>query len=158
MDKAIAHGFTSVQSADGGAVELAAFMQRHFKGQTANVLYPSALEPAHDLAQLLNPHNIDCTKWPVYKAVANASFSSPTLELLKNGKIDLVLLYSRRTARNFVTLWTKQMTTEPIPQLLAISQNVKDALPQNLARSCIVSTEPNELSMRQKIKDIFLQD
>ncbi len=158
MDKAIAQGFTNVKSSNGGALELAALIRNRYSGQPARVLYPSALEPAHDLADLLKPHDITCINWPVYKTVERGHFSCPTLELFKKGKIDLILLYSRRTAQSFATLWAKQMSKEKSPHLLAISQNVQDALPQYLAQMCIVSTDPNESSMRQKIKDIFHQD
>ena len=156
--KAISVGFSCVQSAQGGAIELAALIQKQFQHQTARILYPSALETAHDLSKLLRPYNINCVNWPVYKAIEKNSFSQQALELFDKQMIDLVLFYSRRTASCFAKLWEKQTTTQHLPQLLAISQNVREALPKSLTRRCIVSSEPNELSIRQGIKDIFLQD
>ena len=157
-EKASAYGFANVQSAEGGALELADLIKDIYQGRSAKILYPCALQTAHDLSRLLEPQNIDCINWPVYEAVERKSFSSETLKLFGADEIDLVLLYSHRTARCFSRLWERQSVAAQAPNLLAISQNVKAALPQNLAETCFVADKPNETSMRLRIKDIFLRD
>jgi uroporphyrinogen-III synthase len=157
-EKASAYGFANVQSAEGGAMELTDLIKDVYQGRSAKILYPSALQTAHDLSRLLKPHNIECINWPVYQAVERKNFSSETLKLLGADKIDLVLLYSHRTAKCFSRLWERQSIATQAPSLLAISQNVKAALPKKLAETCFVADKPNETSMRLGIKDIFLRD
>lgn len=156
--KAIEQGFTHVHSAEGGAKELATLIKNHYSDQSARILYPSALETAHDLGALLSDNRIECVNWPIYETKESESFSTTALNHLASKKIDLVLLYSQRTAQCFSRLWSKHKLSTPPPQLLAISQNVKESLPNDLAQNCLVSKEPNEASMRSCIKDITVED
>ena len=156
--KALDYGFKNVHSANGGALELVNLIKSEIRDKNTRILYPSTQETAHDLVALLKIHKFSCINWPVYKVIESSAFSSNTLKHLEACDIDIIMLYSKRTAFCFSKLWQQQLEKTKPPPILALSKNVKSALSKNLADICIVSPEPNELSLRQLIKDKFLSN
>jgi uroporphyrinogen-III synthase len=96
-----AAGFTDVATAGGdarGLVQLIA--ERHARAQ-APLLYLAGEDRAADLIGELAAHGIKAEMRVVYRAVT-APFPSALIAALKDGAVDAVLHYSRRSADNFV--------------------------------------------------------
>ena len=89
-------GFAHVVSAHGNADDLVALLAT--AGMDGPVLYPTARQPAGDLARALAPHGVMVIAAAVYEM-------QPAARLVADlAALDGALFYSRRTAETFVRL------------------------------------------------------
>lgn len=141
-------GFTMAQSVNGSALDLVdavpSWLNKHKKRNPVQILYPCAEAVAHDLCALLTTKDIICVSWPVYKTIAKQELSAEVVDQLLSGQIDLVLLYSARTAAAFAGLIEELKLDGTKIQSLALSEEVKNSLPSTLRSNCNFAKEPNE--------------
>lgn len=110
-------GVASVRSAQGDVHALADLIGREKINGT--VFYPSAVDRAVSLENLLANQGISCVAHDVYRMEMCAELPADTLLLLRQGRLDGVLIYSRRTAQAFL-LALKQAGLEHCLQYLRI--------------------------------------
>ena len=95
-------GFRQVESAGGTLADLAELLAH--AGLEGPVLYPTAREPAGDLAKSLAPYGVMVITAHVYAMHGVTSLPLEVREALVGGEIGAALFYSRRTAETFVKL------------------------------------------------------
>ncbi len=154
-DAAVSSGFLDAVSCDGTASDLVEKVAASCESGAAlkspgkpKILYPCALQPAHDLPAMFAARDLKCAAWPVYVMDEVEEFSSEVSQALKEGTLDGVLLYSARSARVFADLVSKQGGLRRPISLFALSSAICAVLPPELAESCKVTKEPNESAMR----------
>lgn len=96
-------GFHSVLSADGDVGVLAALVRRVHPADGLPLLHVAGTDRAGDLTALLFPE-YPVLRVVLYRAQTAPVFSPAFLQALSDGAVDVVLLYSPRTAVTFATL------------------------------------------------------
>ena len=146
-------GFRNVSSANGDAHDMVKKVGEMFK-HGDKVLYPCAQETAHNITEMLEEVGIQGSKWVVYKAEEITRFSEEVENKLKNGEIEAVMLTSGRITQCFVNLFQKLRNnlkveksgenSREIPLFFALSDAIKDKLPDDWKHKCKVAREPNQ--------------
>jgi uroporphyrinogen-III synthase len=95
-----AAGFTRVTSADGSVHDLVQLIAERHHG-AAPLLYLAGEDRAADLVGELTRRGIAAEMRIVYRAVT-APFPPALIDVLRNGMLDAVLHYSKRSAENYV--------------------------------------------------------
>jgi uroporphyrinogen-III synthase len=95
-------GFADVISANGDARDLARLVARQFAGARTRLLYLRGRQTAADLAGTLARNGLDVDSVAVYEANAVQQFPAQAEEALRNGAIDGVLHFSRRTTQAYL--------------------------------------------------------
>lgn len=134
-------GFEKVVAANGSAPDLVRKLPR-FTKSGLELLYPCAESPAHDVPELLRDKQVTCTPWPCYRTIPVEHFSSAVDTALSEGTIDVVLLYSARTAACFVELITNG--DFQVPRLLVLSEEICKSMPERMQRLCRFPDRPDE--------------
>jgi len=138
-------GFENCIPVQGSARNLTSFLLSWLgenpPGPGGRFLYPCSKIKAWDIGQLLAPHGIHCTNWPVYQTIETTDLSTSTKQALVKGTLDGVLLYSARTARNFASLLPNKTDC---PALFVLSEEIKMALPPHLRQHAKVPSETSE--------------
>lgn len=153
-EAAIVAGFSKTIACSGNArdlvAEVSSSLQLKAPGQAANlqILYPCALQPAHDLVALFALQGLNCSAWPVYKMEETEEFSSEARSALLSGQVDGVLLYSARSAKTFAKLFLQLESPAKIPELFAFSESICNVLPLTLAKTCRFAKKPHENELR----------
>ena len=119
-EAARAAGFRHVQSAGGDVGALAALAIERLKPTDGPLLHIAGTRVAGDLAARLGAHGFEVQRECLYRAEASTALSAEARETLENGKIDMVLFFSPRSARGFVKLICAADSSEPLAQVTAI--------------------------------------
>jgi len=96
-----AAGFTDVTAAGGDVRDLVQLIAEHHAGAKAPLIYLAGEDRAADLIGELAVHGIEAEMRVVYRAVT-APFPPALIAALKEGAVDAVLHYSRRSADNYL--------------------------------------------------------
>lgn len=99
-------GFRDIKTG-GDAFALAALLRKSLTAG-ARLLYLAGAARAQDLAALVKDAGIEIELRVVYRAVPATKFSEDTIAYLRGEGIGAVLHYSRRSAKNFITLLEKE--------------------------------------------------
>ncbi|NKB51566.1 MAG: hypothetical protein GKR97_04975 [Rhizobiaceae bacterium] len=148
-------GFCNVRHVSGSALNLVDavpdWMSQNNLSNTAQLLYPAAETIAQDVAGLLLKQSISVHRWTVYRAEPVSCFSTQAQIALKNGEIDVVLLYSKRTAHTFVQLM--EQNEIPMTKLTAyvLSREISKALPDDLKNQTRCAKQPSETELLKLI-------
>ncbi|MFA7430877.1 MAG: uroporphyrinogen-III synthase [Rhodospirillaceae bacterium] len=123
-------GFASVRAAEGDVTSLAALVRAVLKPDDGPLLHAAGSHVAGDLAGDLGRDGYVLRRVRLYESRAATAFSEPFKAALKAGTIDVVLLYSPRTAKTFATLAKQDDLRDPCAGVTAycLSQAVADAL------------------------------
>lgn len=144
---AAAAGFANVHSADGSARNLVTqyptFAEEFGLATSDPVLYPCAENTAHDLPALLH-NQARCLPWPVYRAEEVDGFTEQVRQQLISGRIEAVLLYSRRTADNFVRLMNQTAISTGQIRTFVLSYDIFCALPAAMRDKSQYPERPEE--------------
>lgn len=97
-DAARAEGFRAVTSASGTSEELAALVKREFPASTGLLLYVAAAERTPTLEVRLSEAGYDLATVVAYRATPALALRTETAAALDAGKVDGILLFSRRAA------------------------------------------------------------
>lgn len=100
-EAARAAGFADVRSADGDADDLAARVMSEVGPEVGPILYPAARDRADTFMAKLRAAGYDIRVVEAYRADIVPAFDADVREALRSGRIDVVLLYSRRTAEAY---------------------------------------------------------
>jgi uroporphyrinogen-III synthase len=97
-------GFTAVESAGGDVQGLARLVKQRLKPAGGPLLHAAGSAVAGDLAETLAADGFDLRRRMLYESATATALSPETIGALKQGRIDLVLLFSPRTAVTFAEL------------------------------------------------------
>ena len=97
-------GFTAVESAGGDVQALARLVKQRLKPAGGPLFHAAGSAVAGDLAEILAAGGFDLRRRMLYESATATALSPETSAALKAGRIDLVLLFSPRTAVTFAEL------------------------------------------------------
>ena len=97
-------GFTAVESAGGDVQALARLVKQRLKPAGGPLFHAAGSAVAGDLAERLAADGFDLRRRMLYESATATALSPEALAALKQGRIDLVLLFSPRTAVTFTEL------------------------------------------------------
>jgi uroporphyrinogen-III synthase len=125
-----AASFSNVQAAGGTAVSLIAHVRRHADPQAGRLLHVSGRDIAVDLAAGLAPFGFAVDRAVVYRAVPVERLSTGTMHEIAQGRIDVAVFLSARTAAVFCRLMIASNIVEACAHIraVAISQKVAETL------------------------------
>jgi uroporphyrinogen-III synthase len=103
-DAARAFGFTDVESAGGDVGDLARLVRERAQVENGALLHAAGSAIAGDLGEDLKAAGFDVRRAVLYRAEAASELSQDVVAALRDGRIDVVLFFSPRTARTFVSL------------------------------------------------------
>jgi uroporphyrinogen-III synthase len=146
---AVELGFAEVRTAAGDVDALAALVSDELDPARGTLVHIAGSHVAGDLSGLLKAVGFDVQRRVFYQATAAVKLSPVTVDELKSGTLDGVLLFSPRTAGLFVKLAAAAGLEEACRPVVAycLSQAVADnakALPWGRV---IVASEPNQRSL-----------
>lgn len=99
--EARAAGFADVRSAEGGSAALAAAAAEWADPKAGALLHISGTDVAGDLAGTLEAAGFTVRRETLYEAVAAEGLPGAAQAALRAGKVDVVLLFSGRSAKAF---------------------------------------------------------
>jgi len=117
-------GFTAVESASGDVQDLARLAAERLKPAAGPLFHAAGSAVAGDLAQLLAASGFELRRRMLYESRPAEAFTAEALAALKMGAIDLVLLFSPRTAASFTQLAKAAGVDTRTMTALALSPNV----------------------------------
>lgn len=100
-EAACSAGFTDLRSADGDAKDLASLVMSGVGPDVGPILYPAARDRSDTFVAQLRAAGYDIHVVEAYRADVVPAFDAGVREALRSGRIDVVLLYSRRTAEAY---------------------------------------------------------
>lgn len=105
-------GFREVTIGLGTGAALAGLIKQELEPKEGPLLYLTGDVIAYDLAAALEAHGFAVRKTLLYRGVPVSALPSEALAMLKDGRIDAVILMSPRTARVFMELLVKHEVAE----------------------------------------------
>lgn len=147
-DAARRAGFADVRSADGNAADLAALVMAEIGPALRPILYPAARDRSEGFVEVLRTKGYDVLVVEAYRAEIAASFDPAVCEALRFSRIDVVLLYSRRTAVAFQQAVERAGLASALGgiRLYALSARVAEPL-GDLGVEIVVAAHPDEDSL-----------
>ena len=123
-------------------------------------LHISANVAAGDLSSRLNTAGFDVEKSVLYETVALKKLSTRTKKLLKNNKLDVILLFSPRTARTFVGLLRQAELLDFCKGIIVVclSEAVAAEVEDIAGLRILTANEPNLESVLQMFRGIYCGD
>ncbi len=151
-------GFTKVSSADGDLEALIKLAAQHLSASEGPVLYPSGVTISGDLKSQLESNGYDCSRVPLYEAVATTQLSAELIGSIQQCQADGVVLFSPRTAR----IWAKCLAKADLIQAAsrlthwclsnAVAAALHDEFPNwRSVQNVVTAPDPNENSLLQTI-------
>jgi uroporphyrinogen-III synthase len=139
-------GFSTIHSANGDVAALAALVREHLSPKDGALVHVTGTATAGDLAGDLEVQGFQVRVERLYQARTAVALSRETRDLLAQGGIDAVFLFSPRTAKTFVDLLTKARLTRALSKttLYALSPAVAEALAGLPARATRVAGTPTQ--------------
>jgi uroporphyrinogen-III synthase len=138
--------FASVLSAEGDVAALARALIARKRELAGVILYPSAAEPAQDLAGALMAVGLEVRQAPLYQTVETPP-SDAVIERLP--QIEAVLLHSAKAAQALAGF----LKTHPAPHLAAycLSRQVARPLARAGLAAVVSAARPNEASLMERL-------
>ena len=103
-EAARALGFADVESAGGDVGDLVRLARAHARPEDGPLLHAAGSAVAGDLAGQLGAAGFDVRRAVLYRAEPVGALSGGTVTALRDRHIDVILFFSPRTARTFVSL------------------------------------------------------
>jgi uroporphyrinogen-III synthase len=137
-------GFAAVEPADGALDDLVRLAAARFAGQ--RLIYLAGEDRAGNLAAELSPHGITVETVVIYRAVARDVLPVEAARAIRDGRLDAVLHYSRRSAATFLRLAGQGGVLNAALSLAhyCLSDEVAAPLRQAGARRVFVAQTPAE--------------
>lgn len=149
-------GFTSVHSAKGNSSDVAALVKAESpKLNLKKILHPCSADTADDIGPAVASVGVEVVHHPVYKAQLVDSIPEDVMSALQRGAIDTVMLFSVRTAENFVRLFVQKglRSVSPKLEVICISDAVAGALRELPWRAVRVARQPRLEAVMQALRD-----
>ena len=144
-------GFATVESAGGDVRELARLVKERLRPADGPLFHAAGSAVAGDLAQLVGAHGFELRRRMVYEAIPAQSFSPATRHALLTGGIDLVLLFSPRTALTFANLAKAAGVETRNLTALCLSRAVATAISDHPWRAVKTAASPDLQSMLELV-------
>jgi len=153
-EAARAAGFAQVASADGDAEALAALVRSRVDPSAGALLHPCGRQRKAVLRERLAAAGYRLRELPVYEACDMLRLPDEARRALEEGDIDLVLVYSERSARRFLSLAEAGLDPERLMGLTAgaLSEAAGAVLAGRVGR-VIVAPRPDEASLMAALAD-----
>jgi len=152
------YGFVDVHNAESDSEKLARLIRERMplnKGQLLHIggRHISSHALAHFAKEGLTPF-----LWPVYEAYPTQELSSETLQLIKENKLHIILVFSVRTAQTLCQLLKESHLTSYCKRItvIGLSVPIRDTLACLTWKLCIIASEPTEESIIARLKDLSL--
>jgi uroporphyrinogen-III synthase len=147
-DALLADGFSDVRVGTGDAPQLADLIARE-RSAGARLLHIGGKDISHDFNVLLSHTHLIVDRIVLYEAVAATAFSKRLVEALYACTIDVVLLFSARTATLFATLIDEAGLADSCRKMdaLCLSPRVLDAVSHLPWRSADTPARPTAEAM-----------
>ncbi len=146
-------GFKHVESAGGDVEALAALAKKRLDPANGRLLHIAGSRVAGDLSGMLGAHGFAIERACLYRAEASTALSRETRAALKDGKIDMVLFFSPRSARGFVKLIHAADSIDSAAQLTAIC--LSPAVAEEIAglswRRVRTATQPEQAALLDEV-------
>ncbi len=139
-------GCAQVVSADGDGGDLARLLARDVADKSLPLLYLAGDDRARDMAAEVAPAGLRLETVVVYRAVAATGFAPEIAAALRDGAIDGVLHYSRRSTDIFVSCARAGGLTEAAtrPRHFCLSARASEPLAGIGAGRIFVAARPDE--------------
>ena len=153
-------GFKNVRSASGNVGKLARLITGQLDPDEGPLLHVSATVSTGDLASRLNAVGFDVDKTILYETKSSEQLSTRTVSLFKNNMLDVIVLFSPRTARTFVGLMKQSEMLGVFSRLVVVclSEAVAAELGKFTGDRVLTATEPTLESMLQVFRNIEVGD
>jgi uroporphyrinogen-III synthase len=137
-------GFTNITNAQGDVSDLAALVHHHCAPAAGPLVHVAGSVVAGDLAGQLATVGFETRREVLYRAVTATMLSDATQQLMRDGSLDAVMLFSPRTAKTFASLVGNAHLEGACAalDLLCLSQAVADVLVALPCRSVRVAERP----------------
>src|SRR5262249_22652437 len=111
---------------------------------------------AGDLAGRLGARGFTVERVALYETKPATSFSAEAIRSLRSGSIDLVIIFSPRTAATFASLAKAHDLVQEMsrPSLVALSRNVAEAAASLPWRRVLIAAEPTMASLIERVASI----
>ena len=135
---------------------LAALVVNQLNPRDGPLLHVSAKVTAGDLAGRLNKAGFGVEKSVLYETIPSTKLSTRTEEMFKNNEMDIVILFSPRTARTFVALLKRSELLDFCKGLVVVclSKDVAAELYDITGISILTANEPTLEAMLRIFRDI----
>jgi len=151
-------GFGAVESAGGDVQALARLAKRRLKPVGGPLFHAAGSAVAGDLAETLAAEGFELRRRMLYESTTATSLSPETVAALRRGHVDLVLLFSPRTAATFAEL-TKAAAIDTAPvTALCLSPAVAKAVEDLPWRRVEVAEKPDLPSLLALVDSIAAED
>jgi uroporphyrinogen-III synthase len=146
-------GFTDATSADGTAQELAALAASHYGGTGRPLLWLAGADRASDLVAALAAAAVPVEMCVIYQMVADANLSFAVAAALREGILEGVLHYSRRSAEAYLAAAARAgLAGQALkPVQFCLSARIAEPLAAAGAPNVAISRDPTEDSLVQRI-------
>ena len=151
---ALASGFDTVQQAAGDGIALVNLV-RQACPPGARLLHAAGRDRKAEPARSLTAAGYAVTVWECYQALPATALPHRALEVLRNGQIDALLHYSRRSAEHFARLARQAGLGEALPGSLhlCLSPDVAHGLEDLAGLKLRVAPKPDEASLLGLLSD-----
>ncbi len=148
-------GFTLVESAAGDVFALAELVRQRRDPAAGTLLHAAASVVAGDLGKMLAKDGFQVRREILYEARTATQLTAPTVELLRQGKIDGAALFSPRTAAVFIDLMKAAKVEAACAQMTAfcLSWAVAGAIESVRWRLIRVAARPEQAALLDIIAD-----
>ena len=146
--------FKKVFFADGTGKNLYKIVCKMAKKK--KILHVSGKDITLDIAKKLKNSGYDAKRIIAYKTLQAQNFRNKTILNLSKKKIDLVLFFSKKTAKTYIKLSRKANINNKLKEVhsLCLSKNIANVFPRNYWKKMYTSAHPNLLSLIDTIRKI----
>ena len=146
-------GFAEVRTAGGDVTALAALARQQLDPTAGPLLHIAGSQVAGDLAGDLDKSGFELRRQILYDARPSNALSPAAQEALADGKIDMVLFFSPRSARAFVRLIRAAALDSALAQTVAIclSANVAEVAAVAAWRRIRTARKPEQAALLEEV-------
>lgn len=152
-------GFVAVLAADGDSAAAVALVRTRFSPDDGHVVHPAGRDRSGDVAGDLRTAGFQAETVVVYRAESAGSLDPPVADALRDGRIDVAIVASKRTAEAFRRCVESVGLTGPLerPVIVAMSEAVAAPLAP-LFRHRIVAARPDGESLTKAVVALAAAD
>ncbi len=155
-EEALALGFTDVVSSGGAARDLAVLVREEANKDGLPLLHIHGEDIAKSVAQILDLYGFNVEDLIVYKAKRVNAFSSEVLDKIRDGSIEVVTFFSKRTAKNFMRLIDENELSGALGGIkaLCISSGVLECVQLRGWAKTYMAKTPDRKGMQALLEDV----
>ena len=146
-------GFKTVHSASGDVEALTMLVKDILEPKNGSLIYAAGSSQAGDLLGTLSKLGFNCRQEVLYETLPTRSFSPDTIASIKANTIDVVLLYSPKTAEIFVDLVRKSRLVRSCQTIKAacLSQEVAEKIKGISWNEIVIAREPTHEALMKTL-------